>query len=93
MDRYTVSGKKSMWKQRIFLIQIFLGVLSDIKNDWDLDNWQGGLIQTSFVICYFASAPIFGFLGDRYSRKWLMAAGVFAWGGCTLISSFMPVRG
>ena len=58
---------------------------------WDLDAGQKGLIQTSFVICYFASAPIFGFLGDRYSRKWLMAIGVLAWGTCTLISSFMKV--
>ena len=60
-------------------------------DNWDLQADEKGLIQTSFVICYFASAPIFGFLGDRYSRKWLMAIGVLAWGTCTLISSFMKV--
>jgi len=78
MDRYTVAG-----------------VLDDVGQNcesetWDLGDDEKGLIQTSFVICYFASAPIFGFLGDRYSRKWLMAFGVLAWGICTLASSFMP---
>merc|ERR1719412_885295 len=65
------------------------GVLSEIGDYWTLSDGQKGLIQTSFIICYFASAPVFGFLGDRYSRKWLMAFGIFAWGICTLISSFM----
>ena len=69
----------------------FTGVLTAIGDEWDLSDDEKGLIQTSFIICYFASAPIFGFLGDRYSRKWLMAVGVLAWGTCTLISSFMEV--
>jgi len=76
MDRYTVAGVLSQ-------------IGENCGDNWDLQADQKGLIQTSFVICYFASAPIFGFLGDRYSRKWLMAIGVLAWGTCTLISSFM----
>jgi len=74
MDRYTVAA-----------------VLNDIGKNWDpeLNAGQKGLIQTAFIVCYFASAPIFGFLGDRYSRKWLMAFGVVAWGICTVASSFM----
>lgn len=75
----------------ILILSSFKGVLSRIADKWDLGDDEKGLIQTSFIICYFASAPIFGFLGDRYSRKWLMAFGVFAWGACTFISSFMPV--
>ena len=68
-------------------------MLNDIGKNWDpeLNAGQKGLIQTAFIVCYFASAPIFGFLGDRYSRKWLMAFGVVAWGICTLASSFMKV--
>ena len=64
------------------------GVLGEIGKWWNLDDTQKGLIQTSFIICYFASAPVFGFLGDRHSRKWLMFFGVLAWGACTLASSF-----
>ena len=63
--------------------------IEEVEKDWNLTYTRKGLIQTAFVICYFASAPAFGFLGDRYSRKWLMAFGVLAWGSCTLISSFM----
>merc|ERR1712126_34472 len=52
-------------------------------------DWQGGLLQTAFVICYFASAPIFGFLGDRYSRKYLMMFGILTWAACSFAASFM----
>ena len=36
-------------------------------------------------------APLFGYLGDRYSRKYLMAVGIFFWSLATLLGSFMPV--
>ena len=101
MDRYTVSGKsfekfvklkglETFWQ--FFFLLLEIGVLTDIESQeerWELNDAKKGLIQTAFVICYFASAPAFGFLGDRYSRKWLMALGILAWGSCTLASSFM----
>lgn len=34
-------------------------------------------------------APIFGYLGDRYSRKAIMAFGITLWGATTLLGSFM----
>ena len=45
------------------------------------------VFQKSFL---FQSAPIFGYLGDRFSRKLLMGIGVFIWGGFSLAASFMP---
>ena len=41
-------------------------MLNDIGKNWDpeLNAGQKGLIQTAFIVCYFASAPIFGFLGE-----------------------------
>lgn len=92
MDRYTVAGKphfSSFFNYKMAFS--FKGLLDDIGQQWDLSDDQKGLIQTSFIICYFASAPVFGFLGDRYSRKWLMAFGVLAWGACTFVSSLMTV--
>ena len=52
-----------------------------------------GFIPTAFIIFYFAvnqnkkgpdlkisqGAPLFGFLGDRYSRKILMTVGIAIW--------------
>ncbi|KAJ8983948.1 hypothetical protein NQ317_008650 [Molorchus minor] len=34
-------------------------------------------------------APVFGYLGDRYSRRWIMAGGVFLWSLTTLCGSYM----
>jgi len=70
-----------------------IAVLEDVEDEFDMtDEWMAGLLQTAFAICFFLSALIFGFLGDRYSRKWLIIGSVFTWGCCSLIASFMPVR-
>ncbi|KAL1140200.1 hypothetical protein AAG570_000132 [Ranatra chinensis] len=50
---------------------------------------MGGLLQTVFVISYMLFAPLFGYLGDRYNRRLIMAFGVFLWCLTTLIGSFM----
>ncbi len=34
-------------------------------------------------------APIFGYLGDRFSRKAIMAFGITLWGFTTLLGSYM----
>ena len=52
---------------------------------------MGGLIQTAFIICYFIGAPVFGYFGDRYSRKWLIILGIVMWSTSIMVSSFMPV--
>ena len=68
----------------------FSGVLDDIMKEYGVtEDWKGGLLQTAFIVCYFISAPVFGYLGDRYSRKYLMVFGISAWTACTLTSSFM----
>lgn len=35
-------------------------------------------------------APVFGYLGDRYNRKYLMCGGIAFWSLVTLGSSFIP---
>lgn len=69
---------------------IFAGILTDIKKDFSMNDAQCGLLQTTFVISYMVCAPIFGYLGDRYSRRWIMILGVALWSGTTLIGSYMP---
>merc|ERR1719461_1458753 len=68
------------------------GLLEEIKKDKDFDIHKDkylGLLQTAFVVCYMMFAPVFGYLGDRYSRKWLLAIGISFWSLSTLIGSFM----
>jgi len=68
------------------------GMLERIKQDKNFNITQDkylGLLQTAFVVCYMLFAPVFGYLGDRHSRKWLLAIGISFWSLSTLIGSFM----
>jgi MFS family permease len=67
-------------------------MLRDIQKEYQISDSQAGALQTAFVISYMVFAPIFGYLGDRYSRKRIMAVGIAMWVAATMIGSFMPVR-
>lgn len=73
----------------IFLIFV-LGVLDKIKDYYGISNGQAGALQTAFICSYMVFAPIFGYLGDRYNRKIIMAVGIFLWSITTLAGSFIP---
>ena len=76
MDRSTVAGMiESIRKDPYF----------NIKNE---DKYLG-LLQTAFVVSYMIFAPIFGYLGDRFSRNWIMGIGLTFWCLSTLAGSFM----
>ena len=60
-----------------------------MKKEFGANNAMMGLLQTAFIVSYMIFAPLFGYLGDRYSRKAIMAAGVFLWSIFTLIGSFI----
>lgn len=66
------------------------GVLEDVKNFYDINNGEAGLLQTSFIISYMVLSPVFGYLGDRYNRKYIMASGILFWSIVTLAGSFVP---
>src|SRR5262245_37762556 len=63
-------------------------VLTDIKGAFQLNDAQLGRINTIFMIGYFLTSPIFGYLGDRASRKWLIAAGIVVWSLGTVLTGF-----
>ncbi|GIY40158.1 protein spinster homolog 1 [Caerostris extrusa] len=66
------------------------GTLKDVQEYYSLGNTEAGLIQTSFICSYMIMAPVFGYLGDRYSRKKIIAFGVLFWSMTTLLGSFIP---
>jgi len=68
------------------------GILEQIKDEFGANNAMMGLLQTAFIVSFMVFAPLFGYLGDRYSRKAIMAAGVFLWSVFTLIGSFIGGR-
>ena len=57
-----------------------------------IDDTEGGLLQTSFVISFMLFSPLFGYLGDRCTRKYIMAIGIFLWSAFVLAGSFSLVR-
>ncbi|ELU07902.1 hypothetical protein CAPTEDRAFT_179917 [Capitella teleta] len=74
MDRYTIAG-----------------VLVKVKSYYRLESEaQAGLLQTAFILSYMVLSPVFGFLGDRFSRKAIMAVGILFWSLITLAGSFVP---
>ncbi len=65
---------------------IVAAVLPRIKEAFALSDFEGGLLATVFLLGYFVTAPIFGTLGDRMPRKWLIALGVLVWSAATIAS-------
>ncbi|XP_045032367.1 protein spinster homolog 1 isoform X1 [Daphnia magna] len=65
------------------------GILPMVIADLKLSNFQGGLLQSAFVVSYVVVAPIVGYLGDRYSRRAIMGCGLLVWSIVTMAGSFM----
>jgi MFS family permease len=65
---------------------VISAVLPKIQEELVLSNFLGGLLATVFLVGYFATSPIFGALGDRVARKWLITLGVLVWSAATVAS-------
>ncbi|MEO6874462.1 MAG: MFS transporter [Opitutaceae bacterium] len=66
--------------------QLLAAVLPVLQPSLHIGDEQAGTIATAFMLGYFLTAPIFGWLGDRLPRRWLVAGGVFVWSLGTLLS-------
>jgi len=64
-------------------------VLDDVQNYYMINDKEGGLLSTAFIISYMLLSPLFGYLGDRYNRTVLMSCGIIGWSVITLASSFV----
>jgi MFS transporter, Spinster family, sphingosine-1-phosphate transporter len=58
---------------------VFSAVLMPVQHDLHMGDEWGGWAASAFMLGYFVTAPFFGYLGDRYPRKYLMLAGVLVW--------------
>ncbi len=56
------------------------------KSEIAPSDLQLGLLMSSFLIVYMMAAPVFGMLGDRGSRKRIIASGVAIWSIATGLS-------
>jgi MFS family permease len=67
---------------------VLSAVLAPVQKDLGINDGQAGRLMTAFMIGYFVTSPVFGWLGDRCPRKWLIAAGIFVWSVGTLLTGF-----
>jgi MFS family permease len=63
-------------------------VRTPLAADFQIGYGDSGRTVTAFMIGYFVTSPFFGYLGDRVSRKWLIAFGIFVWSLGTVLTGF-----
>lgn len=99
IDRVTLAGKcripiPKMWG---LIYGLYLGILTQLQNSAQngfgtpVTDTEGGLLQTAFIVSYMLLSPLFGYLGDRYTRKYIIAVGITLWSCFTLVGSFSVV--
>jgi len=67
---------------------VLSAVLPPLQKDLHLNDGQAGALVSAFVLGYFFTSPLFGYFGDRGSRKWLIAAGILVWSAGTVLTGF-----
>ena len=65
---------------------VVAAVLAPMMRELSLSNFEGGLLQSAFLIGYFATSPLFGARADKAARKGLIALGIAIWSAATFAS-------
>jgi MFS family permease len=68
---------------------LMAAALAGVEEDLHVSHSFAGSLFTVFLIGYFVTSPVFGFLSDRVppgGRKVLMAVGVAVWSAATLLT-------
>jgi MFS family permease len=60
------------------------GILPRIEDTLHIDHAQGGLLQSVFIFVYMLIAPLGGYLGDRYPRRWVLSLSILIWSFATV---------
>jgi MFS transporter, Spinster family, sphingosine-1-phosphate transporter len=70
--------------------QVLFAVFPLIKADLHLSDTALGFLGSAFMLSYLLLAPLFGWLGDRWSRVKLAAGGLVVWSLATALAGFAP---
>jgi MFS family permease len=65
---------------------ILAAVLGPVEADFGIKDTLGGVLMAAFVVSYSLFSPLMGWLGDRVTRKYLLAIGVGIWSLATFAS-------
>ncbi|MDD2540843.1 MAG: MFS transporter, partial [Desulfuromonadaceae bacterium] len=70
--------------------QVLFAVFPLIKVDLHLSDTALGFLGSAFMLSYLLIAPLFGWLGDRWSRTKLASGGLVVWSMATALAGFAP---
>jgi MFS family permease len=70
--------------------QVLFAVFPLIKIDLHLSDTALGFLGSAFMFSYMLIAPLFGWLGDHWSRTRLAAGGLVVWSMATALAGFAP---
>jgi MFS transporter, Spinster family, sphingosine-1-phosphate transporter len=70
--------------------QVLFAVFPLIKIDLHLSDTALGFLGSAFMLSYMLLAPLFGWLGDRWSRVKLAAGGLVVWSLATALAGVAP---
>lgn len=66
--------------------QVFNSVLPAIRESLSLTDPQIGLIATMFNLFYACCVPFGGWVGDRFSKKWVVTFSILFWSVATMFT-------
>jgi MFS family permease len=70
--------------------QVLFAVFPLIKTDLRLSDTALGFLGSAFMLSYLLIAPLFGWLGDHWSRTRLASGGLVVWSLATSLAGFAP---
>jgi MFS transporter, Spinster family, sphingosine-1-phosphate transporter len=70
--------------------QVLFAVFPLIKIDLGISDTALGFLGSAFMLSYMIIAPVFGWLGDHWSRVKLASSGLVVWSLATALAGFAP---
>jgi len=70
--------------------QVLFAVFPLIKADLGISDTELGLLGSAFMFSYMMLAPLFGWLGDHWSRIKLASGGLVVWSLATVLAGYAP---
>ena len=64
-------------------------LLERFSKDFDVNDKDIGTLQSAFIVTFMFLSAVFGYLGDRYSRKNIILFGIFVWQTFIIIGSLL----
>jgi multidrug resistance protein len=58
-----------------------------VQREFGRSDAEMGFLTTAFFICYMVTAPVLGYLADRYSRRPIIVGGALLWSAATLMTA------